>query len=395
MEDESALLARFKAAGPRHDVKVEAFHEPPFTLPHPGNEPLGLRPVVVGWGPAGLAAGYFLAIAGYAPIVLERGRKVRDRIQDVAAFDRGGPLNPESNYLFGEGGAGTFSDGKLTCRGSGEDVRRVLELFAECKGKPSIVYEHRPHLGSNRLPAVVKRSDNASRNLVARSGSIVESKISTAPMGDARPDYFQRLPAHNRCRPGNRSQCPRRLSHAAGAIRAHGPKGLPARRAHRTAARKCQSRSLRIASSRRHSWSGGLFIDRAGQNNLFTFCMCAGGFIIPSVSEPGYFCTNGMSLSRRDSPYANSGLMITIEPDDFGATDLLAGVRLQEQYEQRALHSAAAATLVPSNEPKISWPGVALPSCRLPATHARWWPRKWTKLFPPWWQPRCDTACRS
>src|SRR5262249_40004153 len=78
------------------------------------------------------------------------------RIHDVGAFDAGGPHDPESNYLFGEGGAGTFSDGKLTCRNSGPDVRRVLELFAECKGKPSILYEHRPHLGSNRLPAVVK-----------------------------------------------------------------------------------------------------------------------------------------------------------------------------------------------------------------------------------------------
>src|SRR6202008_3660634 len=81
---------------------------------------------------------------------------VRERIRDVRAFDAGGPLNPESNYLFGEGGAGTFSDGKLTCRSSGPDVRRVLELFAECKGKPSILYDYRPHLGSNRLPAVVK-----------------------------------------------------------------------------------------------------------------------------------------------------------------------------------------------------------------------------------------------
>src|SRR5262249_2675266 len=85
----------------------------------------------------------------------ERGRAVRERIHDVRAFDDGGPLDPESNYLFGEGGAGTFSDGKLTSRTSGPDVRRVLELFAECKGKPSILYEYRPHLGSNRLPALV------------------------------------------------------------------------------------------------------------------------------------------------------------------------------------------------------------------------------------------------
>src|SRR5262249_49331289 len=103
-----------------------------------------------------LVAGYFLAQQGYRPLVLERGRAVRDRIRDVRAFDAGGPLNPESNYLFGEGGAGTFSDGKLNCRGSGPDVRRGLALLAECKGKPSILYDYRPHLGSNRLPAVVK-----------------------------------------------------------------------------------------------------------------------------------------------------------------------------------------------------------------------------------------------
>src|SRR5207302_8667123 len=108
----------------------------------------------------GLACAYFLAQLGYKPIVLERGTKVNDRIRDVKRFDDGGPFNRESNYLFGEGGAGTFSDGKLTCRGAGPDVLRVLELFAECKGqqpgKPSILYYHRPHLGSNRLPAVVK-----------------------------------------------------------------------------------------------------------------------------------------------------------------------------------------------------------------------------------------------
>src|SRR5207253_7710131 len=106
--------------------------------------------------PAGAFAAYFLAEQGYRPLVLERGQRVRERIRDIHAFDSGGPHNPESNYLFGEGGAGTFSDGKLTCRSSGPDLRRVLELFAACKGKPSILYEYRPHLGSNRLPAVVK-----------------------------------------------------------------------------------------------------------------------------------------------------------------------------------------------------------------------------------------------
>jgi len=116
-------------------------------MPPPGTAPLAERPVVIGSGPGGLVAAYFLALHGYRPLVLERGRAVRDRIRDVRAFDAGGPHDPESNYLFGEGGAGTFSDGKLTYRGGGPDVRRVLELFAECKGKPSILYDARPHLG--------------------------------------------------------------------------------------------------------------------------------------------------------------------------------------------------------------------------------------------------------
>ena len=127
-----------------------------FSWPDPGIGPLRHRPIVIGAGPAGLFAGYFLALSGYNPLVLERGRDVKDRVADVRKFDQGGELDPESNYLFGEGGAGTFSDGKLTSRGTGPDIQRTLELLAECHGKPSIVYEHRPHLGSNRLPLVVR-----------------------------------------------------------------------------------------------------------------------------------------------------------------------------------------------------------------------------------------------
>src|SRR6476661_5554598 len=155
-EDEPAILTRAAHASP----PVEAYRDPPFELPEPGSQSLRHRPVVIGSGPGGLVAAYFLAERGYRPIVLERGTPVTERIRDVKAFDAGGPFEPESNYLFGEGGAGTFSDGKLTCRGAGPDVLRVLELFAEHKGqqpgKPSILYYHRPHLGSNRLPAVVK-----------------------------------------------------------------------------------------------------------------------------------------------------------------------------------------------------------------------------------------------
>src|SRR5262249_18306312 len=140
-----------------------------FQWPEPGAQPMRHQPVIVGSGPAGLIAGYLLARDGYRPVILERGRAVKDRVADVRRFDENGPLDPESNYLFGEGGAGTFSDGKLTSRSAGPDVHRVLEILAECHGKPSILYEHRPHLGSNRLPLVVR---TLRRQLEAMGGEV-------------------------------------------------------------------------------------------------------------------------------------------------------------------------------------------------------------------------------
>src|SRR5262249_3488722 len=134
--EEEARLASLAARTAHPSARIDLYHEPPFAMPRPGEQSLRQRPIVVGSGPGGLTAAYFLAEQGYRPLVLERGRAVRDRIHDVRAFDAGGPFDPESNYLFGEGGAGTFSDGKLTYRGSGPDVRRGVELFAPCRGEP-------------------------------------------------------------------------------------------------------------------------------------------------------------------------------------------------------------------------------------------------------------------
>jgi uncharacterized FAD-dependent dehydrogenase len=309
-----------------------------FDWPQPGSAPLAHRPVIVGAGPAGLFAGYLLAKEGYQPLILERGRGVKDRVADVRSFDRGGELDPESNYLFGEGGAGTFSDGKLTSRGTGPDVTRVLEIFAECHGKPSIVYENRPHLGSNRLPLIVRTlrrkfeslggeirfscrvedldiAGGSVRGLSTSSGYIAADVVVLAIGHSARDTYNMLL---GRGVPMEAK--PFQLG-----VRIEQPQAAMDR--------------ARYGASAGHPALGAADYSasvRTPGRDLFTFCMCAGGFVMPSVSEPGHFCTNGMSESRHDSPFANSGLVVTIEPHETGSAHPLAGIHYQERFERMA-----------------------------------------------------------
>lgn len=319
-----------------HDV--EPFVPDRFDWPEPGGEPLPHVPVIIGAGPAGLVAAYFLARDGYRPLLLERGRAVKERVADVRKFDAGGLLDPESNYLFGEGGAGTFSDGKLTSRGTGPDVLRVFELLAECHGGPAIVYEHRPHLGSNRLPLVVRTlrrkveelggevrfncrvedldlADGRLRSLQTSSGRTAAEVAILATGHSARDTYGMLLRRGVPLEPkafqlGVRIEQPQENVNAV----CYG-----------------QEADNPILGAADYT-----LVARVGDRDLFTFCMCAGGYVMPSVSEPGYFCTNGMSESRHDSPFANSGLVVTIDPAETGSTHPLAGVHFQQRAERLA-----------------------------------------------------------
>ena len=332
----------------RLDSNIQLYDPPRFDDPEPGDEPLPRRPVIVGSGPAGLLAGYYLALKGHRPIILERGRPVKERVPAVRAFDTGGPHDPEDNYLFGEGGAGCFSDGKLTCRLEGPDVEWVLERFVECGGRPSIVYENRPHLGSNKLPLIcrnVRRKietlggeyrfgcrmegldvvDGQIRGLHTSSGHIAASQVILG-IGHSARDSYEML---------------HRL-------------GVPM-------VQKAFQLGLRIEQPQeqinRHKYAKDEYLSLLGAadytiqakctRDVFTFCMCAGGLIIPSISEPGRFCTNGMSNSRHDTPFANSGVMVTLDPSEFGDDHPLAGMHLQRRYETAAFELTDATYRAP------------------------------------------------
>jgi uncharacterized FAD-dependent dehydrogenase len=342
-EDESRVVARLD------DPLIGTYQADQFDWPEPGRERMSHRPLVVGSGPAGLLAAYFLARNGYAPVLIERGRAVKERVADVRAFDKGGELDPESNYLYGEGGAGTFSDGKLTSRGSGPDLLKVLELLSECHAKPSVLFEHRPHLGSNRLPLVVRTlrrkieelggevrfscrvedldiAEGRLRGVMSSSGYLAADVLILATGHSARDTYEMLL----------RRGVPLEARPFQFGVRIEQPQE--------------QINQARFGPFADHPALGAAdyeLVCKAAQRDLFTFCMCPGGYVMPSVSEAEHFATNGMSESRHDSPFANSGLVVTISPSETGDSHPLAGIAFQRRAERAAFEAGNRAYKAP------------------------------------------------
>ena len=333
LQDEAVCLKRLEM-----DRDIVLYQPESFDDPQSGKQSVTSRPVVVGSGPAGLLAGYYLARRGYRPLIIERGQPVKERVPVLRAFDRheAGHQN-ENNYLFGEGGAGAFSDGKLTCRMSGADVDWVLEAFVECGGRPSIMYEHRPHLGSNKLPLICR---NFRRKIEALGGEYkFDCRLESLDIRDGELNGLHTssgfiTATHVLLGIGHSARDTYEMLHAA---------GIPFEQ-------KAFQLGLRIEQpqSQVDQWKYGrdryrqllgaadFSLVAKGHRDLYSFCMCAGGVAIPSISELNQFCTNGMSNSRHDTPFANSGLMITLQPEEFGSAHPLAGVQLQRRYESVA-----------------------------------------------------------
>ena len=299
----------------------------------------GPEPVVVGSGPAGLFAAWRLVEAGWTPIVVERGPDVTERTKRWNRFLRGDVFDPESNLLFGEGGAGAYSDGKLYTRIRDPRVHEVLEILAASGAPRSILYDAKPHIGSNLLPSVVRRMR---RSLVDRGAEFRFSTRMTRLIGEAGRIRGVEL------EPGGELETHAvflGLGHSAReTIRSLDHDGVAMERKPFQIGVRIEHPQEVINRMQYGAHSGHPLLPPADYRlvaglpggDLFSFCMCPGGEILPATEKPGFICVNGASALGRRGRFANSGFVITLEPDRFPGRGTLAGIELQEEIEARA-----------------------------------------------------------
>ncbi|MEG6613794.1 FAD-dependent oxidoreductase [Pseudoclostridium thermosuccinogenes] len=305
----------------------------------PGELPLNNRPVVVGLGPAGMFAALTLAQNGYRPLVIERGERVDRRTEIVHRYWETGELDVETNVQFGEGGAGTFSDGKLTTRINDRRCEKVLEEFHKSGAHDEILYKSKPHIGTDVLKNVVadlrnriidaggevrfntkltslKIRDGKLVGIVVNDGEEIPADVVILAIGHSARDTYEALlncGVEFKPKPfsiGVRIEHPQEIINHAQFGKAAGHAKLgPA--------------------------DYQLFY-RTGDRTVYTFCMCPGGVVVASASEMESIVTNGMSEFARDKENANSALVVSVEPQDFGSSHPLAGVAFQRNWERLA-----------------------------------------------------------
>lgn len=317
------------------------------------------RPVIVGFGPCGIFAALILAETGLKPLVLERGKAVEERVEDVKRFHSGasdGP-DPESNVQFGEGGAGTFSDGKLTTGVRDVRIRKVLEEFVRAGAEPEILYRHKPHIGTDRLRELVR---NLRSHIEKLGGEIRFRSRMDDIHTESGADGLRRLRAidvTNLASGRSRTLPAEVLILAAG----HSARDTFSMLLGRGAAmeQKPFSIGVRIEHPQemidRAQYGDPALADMIGAaeyklshkcgngRGVYTFCMCPGGEVIDASTEKETRVTNGMSNSARDGKYANSGLLVDVQTGDLGEGPL-AGIEFQRKYERLAWENEAVST---------------------------------------------------
>ncbi len=315
-----------------------------YKFPESGTKTLQHRPVIIGSGPAGLFCAYMLSKHGYAPIVLERGKDVDSRKRDVDTFWESGILQPNSNVQFGEGGAGTFSDGKLNTLIKDKDGKNkeVLSIFVSHGAPESILFDNKPHIGTDVLITVVKnmrktieenggefrfehqvidftQQDQHLTSLIVqdRTGSSYElqTNIAVLAIGHSARDTFEMLHERN---------IPMEAKSFAVGFRVEHPQHLIQTSQYGEYADSLPAAAYKVTA--KTSYNRG----------VYSFCMCPGGYVVNASSEQNRLAVNGMSYSDRSGQNANSAIIVAVTPDDFGAEGPLAGVYFQRELEEKA-----------------------------------------------------------
>ena len=333
------------------DAPIPLYTPPVFRDVHEAKHTV----VIIGAGPAGLFAALTLLEHGIKPVIYERGKAVSERKRDIALLNRNEGLNPESNYCFGEGGAGTFSDGKLFSRSKKRgNMQRVMELFHYFGAPDTVLYEAHAHIGSDKLPGIIKRMREC---ILAHGGEIhfgcrVDSlsKLSTlnskliTPMilaiGHSAHDTYRMLAAEG---------VAMETKGFAMGVRAEHPQAL---------INRLMYHSTNVEYVGNASYSLVTQVDGRG---VYSFCMCPGGHIVPAGSAPETCVVNGMSASHRNSPFANSGMVVQINPEDIPGDDPLRGLEYQEALERLSYSEAVKSQITNHQSPIAS----AAPAQRL------------------------------